>query len=95
MSVIVRERPEQVFSSRDEANLYHIPKHFTAKEGVRLSDNLVVGKHLSSGLQGGVWRLMDNDGNEVDLVMKVSCTLLLLLPLRCAAGSHLAPFLAV
>ena len=65
-----REHPEQVFSARDEANVYHIPRHFTAKAGARLNDDLVVGRHLSSGLQGGVYLVNDNLGNETDFVVK-------------------------
>ena len=66
-----RERPEEVFTARDEANLVYVAKNFAAKEGVRLNSDLVVGKHLSSGLQGGVYLVNDNNGNEVDLVVKV------------------------
>ena len=76
-----RERPEQAFSARDEANIYHVPRNFNAKEGTRLTDELVVGKHLSSGLQGGVYLVNDNQGKETDFVVKVCW------PQRSALGS--------
>lgn len=40
----------------------YVPDNFKVKEGARLTENLVVGKPLGVGLQGGVFLLQDNDG---------------------------------
>ena len=49
-----------------------LPKNFQPKEGVRLTDNLVVGGHISSGLQGGVYDLLTPDGKKANMVFKVN-----------------------
>lgn len=35
----------------DEANILQIPRDFAAKEGVKLTEGLFIGGHISSGLQ--------------------------------------------
>lgn len=49
-----------------------IPKNYQAKEGIKLTDDLIVGKHISSGLQGGVYDLLNVDGSKANMVFKVS-----------------------
>lgn len=41
----------EALAPQDEANIIHIPRDFTAKEGTRLTEGLYIGKHISSGLQ--------------------------------------------
>ena len=55
----------------DSCPIIIIPKNFTPKEGTELTDDLVVGKHISSGLQGGVFDLKNLDGSKANMVFKV------------------------
>lgn len=48
-----------------------IPRDFQPKEGTKLTDDLIVSKHISSGLQGGVYDLQNLDGNKANMVFKV------------------------
>ena len=55
----------------DSCPVIMIPKTFSPKEGAKLTDDLVVGKHISSGLQGGVYDLLNVDGTKANMVFKV------------------------
>ena len=55
----------------DSCPVIMIPKNFSPKEGAKLTDDLVVGKHISSGLQGGVYDLLNLDGTKANMVFKV------------------------
>lgn len=62
-----------VWPSRiDSCPVIVIPKGFQPKEGTKLTDDLIVGKHISSGLQGGVYDLKNLDGSKANMVFKVS-----------------------
>lgn len=57
--------------SIDSCPIIVIPKNFSPREGTELTDDLVVGKHISSGLQGGVYDLKNLDGSKANMVFKV------------------------
>ncbi|MCJ1422150.1 hypothetical protein MMC29_000029 [Sticta canariensis] len=70
-SMRLRAEAPQALGAQDETNIIHIPRDFAAKEGTRITEGLYIGKHISSGLQGGVYNLVDKDGAPVDVVVKI------------------------
>ncbi|KAK9792705.1 hypothetical protein WJX73_008294 [Symbiochloris irregularis] len=70
-SMRLRAEGNRALGTQDQANILQIPRDFNAKTGVKLTEGLFIGKHISSGLQGGVYELVDKDGAPVDVVVKV------------------------
>eukprot|EP00884_Botryococcus_braunii_P018754 jgi/Botrbrau1/5562/Bobra.0023s0045.1 len=56
---------------RDPTSVIVVPNNFRATQGVELQPGVFVGKHLSHGLQGGVYDLVDSDGKQLDMVLKI------------------------
>ncbi|KAK9811650.1 hypothetical protein WJX72_007662 [[Myrmecia] bisecta] len=53
------------------AQFLTVPNDFQPKEGTRISDELIVGKALGLGMQGGVYELLDASGHVAPVVLKV------------------------
>lgn len=51
--------------------IVRVPSDFAAEEGLRLTDDLVVGKMLGGGVQGAVYLLNNPDGKDSGQLLKV------------------------